>query len=155
MVVVSTDVNAVRESQISVWLNSVSVVSFCRAAVCISRSAIHAHFRIETVNRTSSGVLAPDHTLKFHHRRHRAQVLRSSVGYCRHTSVHWSRPAEGPCTMSSSFIADEVLALELADADITAFLPSREQLALWPPHFKNAVFPKSPISPDLIRPYSK
>ena len=34
--------------------------------------------------------------------------------------------------MNSSFIADKVLARELADADVFAFLPSREQLAMCP-----------------------
>ena len=50
--------------------------------------------------------------------------------------------------MSSFFIADKVFARELADADVYAFLPSREQLALCPTELVEQILHEEP---DLAR----
>ena len=54
-------------------------------------------------------------------------------------------PVNGSSSVNSLCIADEVPSREFADAEIDAFLPSREQ---------HGLCPKSPASPGYSRPCS-
>ena len=79
------------------------------------------------VNHSSSDVLASGHWLKCHDPRLRA--LRSSDHPSHSVAVPasiWSMLVNSSSSMRSSFIADDVLARELADANVYAFLPTRE-----------------------------
>ena len=145
VVVVSTDVDAdfvagavvvaeVDVSGISACLMSVSCsLPFSKRSLHVSEcdpcQASHRGTGTVTVDHASSDVLAPDHKLKSHYRwllalkssDHPSDLFTAPVST-------WSMSADSSSSMSSSFIADEVLFCELADADIDAFLPSREQL---------------------------
>ena len=74
-----------------------------------------------TVNHASRDALMPEHRLKCHCRWLRA--LKSSdhpSEFVAAPASAWSIPLDCSSSMSSSFVADEVLACELADADVYA-----------------------------------
>ena len=98
-----------------------------------------------TVNHASRDALMPDHRVKCHCRWLRA--LRSSNHPSELVAAPastWSIPLGCSSSMSSSLVADEVLACELADADVYALLPSTEQLALCPAELVEHCFSEKP-----------
>ena len=100
-----------------------------------------------TINHASTDILAPGYKLKCHNRRapkssdHPSDLVAAPA-------PPRSMPADRSISMSSSFIEDEVLARELADADVFTFLSSRNQLALCPTEL---VKHRLPEESDLTR----